>query len=304
MEILTCLVDIAILLSMGKCTICSSSHTHVYKGNVTSVYSDDTYNLIKCTRCENIFTSPLPTMEQLNYIYNARYFYDVHFLIQGEKEYRAKKLAKYIFTITGANKILEVGSMFGHLLEELKTRHIQCTGVEINKTAFEYCTKKNLAVINSTLEEFLKNNTEQYDVVIMSHALEHILNPKEQLKTLKNVLNKNGKLIVVVPNSLSLTAKLFGKFWGYWQVPVHINHFNRYSIRYLLENVGYEIIYIRTKGADSLLFLSTISNILNLKSGKLKLDNFKNNIIKLYSFFVKYWHIFGNEDLIIVAQKL
>jgi len=287
---------------MSVCNVCSSDELSEYKKNVTSVYSSKPYSLLRCNNCENIFVDPLPSMDELNDIYKNSYSYDLHSLIQNEKAYRAKKFAEYIIKL-GAGNVLEFGCMFGHMLDELTRKGIKNTGVEINKKAAELCIGKGLNVVNTTLEEFVKNNKNKYDTVVMSHVLEHILSPQKQLEIIKTLLSENGKLVLIVPNTNSFTSKIFGKYWGYWQVPVHINNFNDNSITHLLKCAGYGSILSECVGGDSFLFLSTLSNLLKLDSSKEELSDSKISIIKLYSFFVKYWRVLGNDDLVVVASK-
>ena len=139
----------------------------------------------------------------------------------------------------------------------------------------------------------------------MSHVLEHILDPGARLVEIGKLLSPDGRLILIVPNSSAFTAKLSGKYWGYWQVPVHVNHFNRRSLSTLLEGAGYRIVDTRLRGGDSLLFLSTFANLTGATGeGEIKLTGAKKTIVKLFSAVTKYWYRIGNDDLIVEAVRV
>ncbi|MDD4351706.1 MAG: class I SAM-dependent methyltransferase [Candidatus Gracilibacteria bacterium] len=285
------------------CPICHSNKLSCYKNAVSSVYTETDYELWTCSDCQHIFTAPLPTAEILDDIYKNKYSYDLHLLIQQEKAYRAKKLAKYIKTLTGIQSVLEVGCMYGFLLKELQNSKLSLTGVEIDQKAVQHCQASNLNVINSSFKDFLQTSSKKYDLVIMSHSLEHVPEPEAELKNLQKLLNANGKLLIVVPNSKALTTKLTGKYWGYWQVPVHLNHFNKSSLGYLLKRTGYTALAWSFRGADSLFFLSTLANLRKTKSTEVKLGGFSQKLIRIYSSIIKYWYLLGSEDLVVLAKK-
>lgn len=288
---------------MKKCVSCSRDDIKTYKKNVSSVYSDRPYDLDLCANCGLIFTSPAPDKKTLDDIYKNKYSYDVHLLIQKEKKYRAGKFSGYVKKAGTMTKVLEIGSMYGFLIESLEKSGFKCTGLEIDEKAVEYCQRKNMDVRNETLEVFLEKNEEKFDLVVMSHVLEHIVNPKEYLEKIKSLLSENGKIMIIVPNASSLTGKAFGKYWGYWQVPVHINHFNKKSLRHLFENLNFKTLRIGTAGGDSLLFLSTLANMLGARSMNLNLSPAKKKAVKVFSTITKYWYQLGNDDLIIMAEK-
>ncbi|HZM63961.1 MAG TPA: class I SAM-dependent methyltransferase [Candidatus Saccharimonadales bacterium] len=286
------------------CPVCGGGDTrHLYQ-NVTSVYTTKPYSLDACQDCQHIFTAPAPTKKELNHIYQNLYGYDAHLLIQKEKAYRGTEYAKVVAqqTTKKTAKVLEVGCMHGYLLSALKDRGFTVAGVELDADAVEYCKSRGLNVTQGFMEDFLANSKETYDIIFMSHVLEHIADPRAGLALLKKHLAKNGKLIVVVPNSHARSAKLFGKFWGYWQVPVHINHFNKPSVSRLFDDAGYTIKKIDFFGGDSLLFLSTLANMAGAKNGKTQLGAAKKALVKANSTTMRHWYKLGGEDMLVVAQ--
>lgn len=288
---------------MTFCTLCNSSNTKPYIKNATSIYSDRQYDLTRCLECSNIFTDPQPPAEVLNAIYANAYQYKAHLAIDNEKKYRSRKLAEYIGSAIGKGRVvLEFGCMYGHLLEELNKRGHKCTGVELDSGAVASCNSRGISVIRSSVEDYVASDN-KYDLIILSHVIEHFYEPASVLNKIKGMLSDDGKLLLIVPNSDSLTARIFGRFWGYWQVPVHLNHFNEQSLTTLLGANGFRVLRANSFGADSLCFMSTLANLLQLRGSNMNLTASKIFVLKLFSFFVRYWRAVGNEDLLIVVEK-
>ena len=111
-------------------------------------------------------------------------------------------LTKFNDYISESDDVLDFGCGGGYLLKT-----IQCqkkVGVEINPNAAAIA-KKNGVEIYLRVEDL---PDDYVDVIIPDNALEHTLNPLQELKALYRKLRKGGKIIVVVPcESISYTYK-------------------------------------------------------------------------------------------------
>jgi 2-polyprenyl-3-methyl-5-hydroxy-6-metoxy-1,4-benzoquinol methylase len=65
---------------------------------------------------------------------------------------------------------------------------------------------KNATCIHALFEEF--NPKEKFDVIIATFVFEHVDNPVVLLRMMKNWINDEGKIIIVVPNQESIHRKL------------------------------------------------------------------------------------------------
>ncbi len=70
----------------------------------------------------------------------------------------------------------------------------------------------------------------QYDLIVLSHVLEHVPDPKEMVQDVAARLSENGIFLLSIPNSQSLPAHLFGKKWLCHSVPRHIFNFSKEGI--------------------------------------------------------------------------
>ncbi len=48
-------------------------------------------------------------------------------------------------------------------------------------------------------------------------------------------------MIITLPNFSSLAAKIFGKYWGGIDIPIHLFYFNHESLEYVLDKNGFKV---------------------------------------------------------------
>jgi len=125
------------------------------------------------------------------------------------------KINFVINNIRKNSKVLDVGCGTGTLSIELARANINCTGIDISAKSLNIAkdlaknnlTNKQTKLINFlkiSLKEFSKSN-EKYDAVIFFKTLHHLEKINEVTKIVKNLLNKNGKIIIVEPVRNDLT---------------------------------------------------------------------------------------------------
>ncbi len=100
------------------------------------------------------------------------------------------------------SSILEIGSGDGVLLKSIKKKHARIRLVAIEPSEIlcrELRNIPDLTVINSYIEEY--SPACKFDLVIMSHVLEHLKKPTEILKLVHDkYLNTGGCLYVDIPS--------------------------------------------------------------------------------------------------------
>ncbi len=84
---------------------------------------------------------------------------------------------------------------------------------------------------------------------------------------MKQHLKPNGKLLIAVPNYKSYDAQHYGKFWAAYDVPRHLWHFSKKTIKTLFSKIDMEVLKILPMKFDSF-YVSLLSE--KYKSGKSK----------------------------------
>lgn len=81
-----------------------------------------------------------------------------------------------------------------------------------------------------------------FDVVTVSHVLEHVYDPHEFLDVCHTALRPEGMLWVEVPNFAGCGAETWGMDWRGLEPPRHLVHFTVQGLRDLLTEHGFRIV--------------------------------------------------------------
>jgi SAM-dependent methyltransferase len=149
-----------------------------------------------------------------------------------------RKLRKYK---RGQSRLLEIGCGAGFLLEEAKKQGWDVYGVEPSKWAADYAKDKlGVKVVNGTLLD-TNFSLGYFDVVILSDAIEHLIDPKGILIQIRPLLSPQGMLYISTPNIESLVSSLLkAKWWGFNQF--HLYYFTKDTLRQMLDASGFGVV--------------------------------------------------------------
>lgn len=142
-------------------------------------------------------------------------------------------------------KLLDVGCGSGSLLKIFSKVGWQTEGIDFDPTAVENAKSKGLQVRCGTLEE-QKYPDNHFDVITMSHLIEHVYNPLEQLRECHRILRPGGYLVLVTPNINSLSHRRFKEDFFHLDPPRHLHIFSPQALRLLSEKAGFQKIKLVT----------------------------------------------------------
>ncbi|MEM9363403.1 MAG: class I SAM-dependent methyltransferase [Bacteroidota bacterium] len=192
-----------------------------------------------------------------------------------------------------SKKLLDIGAGTGDFLSFAKIRGFEVEGIEPSAKAREKAHGKGVRL----KKEFSQVSGSSYDVITLWHVLEHLPNLMDQIKTISNLLDEKGILVVAVPNFNSWDANHYGRFWAGYDVPRHLWHFSKKSIRKLFEEENMKIRTIKPMWFDAF-YVALLS------------EKYKGNSLYLFSAFIKgFWSninaLFTKEysSLIYVLEK-
>lgn len=159
-------------------------------------------------------------------------------------------------------QLLDIGAGTGDFLVAAKANGWNVIGMEPSEKAKDIAAKKGITLIENTGK--LQDNS--FDVITMWHVLEHVYDPKIQIKELKRLLKPTGTIVIAVPNFNSYDAKYYGEFWAAYDVPRHLWHFSKTSIDKLFDAQGMKLEQILPMKFDSF-YVSLLSE--KYKTGKM-----------------------------------
>ncbi|UYW01019.1 class I SAM-dependent methyltransferase [Flavobacterium agricola] len=134
-------------------------------------------------------------------------------------------------TNAGAGRVLDIGCGTGDFLIAASSAGWKITGYEPNEKAKTLACNKNVELVDAT-EELADAS---FDVITMWHVLEHVADLNAQIAELYRLLKPGGKLVIAVPNFKSFDAKYYKQYWAAYDVPRHLWHFSKKSIRKIFE---------------------------------------------------------------------
>ena len=156
-----------------------------------------------------VFVDPMPD-EALLQEYNSRYFNNAHGGIQTHPLTVAFHSGINLLRVLYVNrflavkkfpvhKILEIGPGGGHFARhwmKINKQTVQYTGVESDKSCYEKLISSNVDVF-LTVDEIPAER--EFDLVVISHVLEHTDKPSAFIEHCTRGLRKGGLLFIEVP---------------------------------------------------------------------------------------------------------
>jgi len=142
--------------------------------------------------------------------------------------------------------ILDIGCATGALLVSLREKGWRVTGVEISPSADYAVKERALDVRNIPLEE-INFPGESFDVILASHLIEHLNNPKAFLSETYRILKNDGYVFITTPNISGFQAMLFGSRWRS-AIFDHLYLFSKRTFSIMMKNAGFKIEGCRTWG--------------------------------------------------------
>jgi 2-polyprenyl-3-methyl-5-hydroxy-6-metoxy-1,4-benzoquinol methylase len=190
--------------SKWKCPICTSAVFYQKNDYYSSLINYKNINLVTCVYCTTKSLYPMPTQKQLNKL-NKHYWkkadrinYRTKVLLQLQAGFRIKYLKNHIDNLAEL-KILDIGSgpayMYDILREENKS--LEYSVVEYDKSMNNLLREKGIRKIYSSLQTIGEFD---FEMIILSHILEHLREPTQVLHKIKELTNKDAFLLIEVPN--------------------------------------------------------------------------------------------------------
>jgi ubiquinone/menaquinone biosynthesis C-methylase UbiE len=124
-----------------------------------------------------------------------------------------------ICNASGGKTVCDVGCGDGSILYSLKEKYSQFIGFDVSdkrlEIAMQYCKDLNAQFHNVRFDEEIDPNMKSVDTIICLDVLDHMIDVRKALQNFYNLLNKDGQLILSVPNVARIDQRirlLFGKF--------------------------------------------------------------------------------------------
>lgn len=192
------------------------------------------HHLVRCASCGLVFTALEPSNADLVAFY-SRY--------QSVEDISQVTLARYEevldsfepFRNTG--HILETGCGSGIFMARAALRGWQVHGTEIGANALTAASARGVQMSDGPLDP--KNYPpDHFDIVCSIEVIEHLKDPRAELRNVMAVLRPGGLFYVTTPNFNCLARRLSPGTWNVASFPEHLSYFTPRTLDHMLTGAG------------------------------------------------------------------
>jgi SAM-dependent methyltransferase len=247
--------------AIRPCPICSESYVEILhtqdfvlpEGHPLS----KGYDVVCCSNCGFVYADV--TINQIDF----DNFYAKHSIYQDTKASTGSGLDSYdqarlietahiisSFCPQRSTKIIDIGCANGGLLKELKNLgYMNLTGVDPSPT----CVANTCALTGTTAIEgsfaSIPIDIGKFDLIILSHVLEHVQNLGQAVETVMRILDQNGNVYVEVPDASNYSKYVIAPYQDF--NTEHINHFSLLALENLFARRGYAPVEHQTRTIET-----------------------------------------------------
>jgi len=179
---------------------------------------------------------------------------------------RASGREAALIPFVGGGQLLDVGCGTGKDLLRLQEAGWKVTGVEISPYAAALARARlGCEVVTGHFDEAPLEGR-RFDVVRVSHVLEHLPSPRKSLEKMHRLLGSGGLLWIEVPNAASVERRLFRGHWFQWDLPRHLYHFTPTTLVRLLRDTGFRPRAVKCDGRMAF-FAESLADVLAERFG-------------------------------------
>lgn len=220
-------------MKIKPCIICED------KPDLQVLIEHGDFRIIKCRNCGLIYQDSLDQNNKIDKIYNSLYS------DSPPKDLISRKtdivVRKQVYSDIEeiqmpVGLMLDIGCSYGESMMFFEKKGWKTTGIDICETSVKWARDQGLDCIFTSIENYTPDK--KFDVIVMSHVLEHLTDPAAVLQKIKKWLKPDGIIHIRVPNIVSRLLKYKIFFLGELKPYEHLYYFSPGTINLLLEKIG------------------------------------------------------------------
>ena len=225
------------------CPVCSGTQLKNYYICEDHLLTRESFAVMQCLTCGLLITTPRPDQQSIGSYYNTKQYLSHHSsttmlgriyaIAQSYTLWSKYRLIKKL--APREQRLLDYGSGSGIFLEYMTNKQWAVAGVEPIETARTQAIENGLLIYPDIAST--KETEKKFSVITLWHVLEHVHDLNTTIKQLKKLLQKNGYLVIALPNIKSWDALYYKENWAAFDVPRHLYHFPEESLVRLMKNL-------------------------------------------------------------------
>ena len=171
----------------------------------------DSYTYARCSQCQTLQLSPMPSTEDLERAYSEDYARSGHYGTDPEAIFDAVApfyravLRELRLANLPPGPILDVGCGWGGMCRHLRANGYDYMGIDFESESLEYCRSLSLNVRAGGLSTFAGHQG-TYSAILLLGVFEHLNNHAELLDQVLGMLKPGGVLVILIPTARLYTA--------------------------------------------------------------------------------------------------
>lgn len=244
---------------MKKCNFCGNEQSLMFSSMFdTRLGMKGKYQIYYCNNCDLGETYPKITENELEDLYTNQI--GIRSNSRLKRFYRNFKWSKigtlltfyfdraYVLlnNLPQSNKyhsLLDIGCSVGDWLVLYSHKGYDVFGIDLNYRQIEIAKQRGLKVEKISVEKYISSN-QKFDLIILSQVFEHLLDPKQILQQIRQMMSEQSRVVISVPNLNSYWKKKYKAKWIGWYVPFHIFHYSEKALKHILNQNGFEVVKI------------------------------------------------------------
>jgi SAM-dependent methyltransferase len=216
------------------------------------------YSMLICLACGYRRQDPIPKDGELEILYHSEFYQDrgLDKGLDEQPKFNQQLIGRRVEALTrlsgGPGWMLDVGCGTGLFLEAARRAGWEVVGTETSEASLAYAQRFTSArLFRGELSDFAADRA--YDAVTFWDVLEHLPDPRAELKRAAAMLRTGGIVGISLPNVSGAKARLRASHWRYYQPSMgHISHFSPSTLSRLLTQAGLPVAEVHTEGAFNL----------------------------------------------------
>ena len=233
--------------TLAACPFCEQGTLTPWITAVDHTVSGWPFQIVRCTSCNAHFTNPRPTPEAIGAYYRSENYIShtnkdrslFARTYRAVREYAIQGKLSLIRKTHTTGDLLDVGCGTGSFLKAAAGAGYTVTGVEPSEQARTIAQDSGRIPVHPTILAIPSIPT--FRIATLWHVLEHMHDPQETLRQLRERMTDHGLLIIAVPDRASWDARYYGRDWAAWDVPRHLTHFSQQDMQRILPSCGFRL---------------------------------------------------------------
>ena len=236
------------------------------------------FEFVTCSQCGLAYQNPRLKLEHIGAYYDDEYIAHrkktdwgiltpLYRRAMGKHDRNKVALVSSYLLLNARSAVLDVGCGAGTFLAEVKARFgASVAGVDFK----DLSTTPWLEGVEFHCGLFYEQDfgARRFDLITMWHFLEHDYDPLRTLRTARDLLAPDGRLVIEVPRLDSATWRLYHERWPGLQAPQHTVLYSKDRLLKSMANAGLEVIDYLPYGAFPAYFYLFTGIAFKLLKGK------------------------------------